>query len=259
MNKEEENNEINVIMKDSSKKIKICYKNKKHLIIDVNDCFIQFGYELDTYMQLGIFNMHFKNFPIKNNKDKAKACVFILSKIVFNREIPKYTERYIFNKKDDVEYKYGNAELPNSEELHSILKEFKNSHIQKEISYKCKYKRDVIVVCLYHFISRGYVLKECPICSEFFLTNTPKDKYCKRNNNYCSKKAHSVKTLQKRNSNPIQKYNKRIRDMLENRKDGIDIDIYREDYERVKLEYDEKQLLEWLKEKHKNYLIKKEK
>lgn len=121
--------------------------------------------------------------------------------------------------------------------------------------YECKTETDIISACIYHFISKGYILKFCNNCKHWFIGKGKKgccSSECEKeyNQKYESKKISNEKIRQKK---PIPKKLKQIRDML-GRRNTNEKEIFEKDLLNFKNNNPtEDQLLNYLSQEHDRY------
>ena len=98
----------------------------------------------------------------------------------------------------------------------SIEKTYNKFKNDKVYSHRFTTNKELISIILFHFITHGYILKQCIICDNFFITKDNKNKCCSEE---CRKKRHSHRSIEYKDNNPLQKEKANIRDMLKARAD----------------------------------------
>lgn len=133
-----------------------------------------------------------------------------------------------------------------------IKKEYEKFKKEKKYTYEFKTRNELISILIYHYITHNFKIKQCPICSNFFITKSDKIKYC---SDSCNKKNNSIREMKRRKDNPIVSLDKKITDMLSIRNDIESEDLYneyRKEFDINKNKYSEKGMIKWLEQKHKS-------
>lgn len=211
----------------------------KHQKLNVNDLIKNSGIIEDKLLQQ--FN-YFYNYIVNELKLKREFALkkVISSNLSFNRRIPLH---YV---KEFGDYSlYDDKEKIESQILNSI-----NDDVVT--LYYCNDRTDWVIACLYHFLKSEYSLKKCPQCNNWFLEKKKKIIYC---SDSCNKKNKSIREMKRRENNPIVAMDKKIRDMLDSRNTD-ELYKYISDYKMYKEKYNDEELLNWLQQEHKNYLVR---
>jgi len=224
-----------VIIFDLDDSMDITIVNEKGRInLNVNDIFDEIKESNSTYTHLGMFETVF-NYCKENNFNNKDSCLYILnSNLCLSKKIPPSTVEYIsihYNK-----YQITNWEIPSSKELDKIFENISDNSFKIKITYECKTRIDIFTACLFHFVSRGHILKVCPHCKKWFLTKSRNDQvYCDRNspqypNMNC---VRAIKHIRQLSSNTeVDKKIKSVRQMIYNK--GNDTKPFNEECKKWK-------------------------
>ena len=233
-----------VKLNEENLNMKIMINNKKYIIF--------FNSLMGEY-QLFSFGTFVDYFYIIHNKMKnsnaTTSRLILTSNLCFDHRIPPHE----LSIKNDIDL------ISNDEEIEKMACKLLNGNIIT--TYHCKTINDLFSASLYHFISRGFYLRNCLECGKWFVT--------KGKNNYCSlmcekksKEHRKEKKSQKeilRQKQPVQRELLRIRAMLKRRDNGTrkELSEFNNRYNVVKNKLDNKQLLKWLQDEHVKLKIKK--
>jgi len=204
--------------------------------------------DMNTNFSIGTFEGYFSYIKNELGKSDDESCKIVLSSnLCLSKKIPLYDVTH----KNELDLSCGVEDIKN----------ICNKLIKSDIvtTFYCDNDTDVITACLFYFVSKGYILKNCPNCHQWFLEKKAKVKYCSRTNEKnmtCLQQHNSAKEMERRESNPIVALDKKIRDRLSNRATN-DIEQYIIEYERTREKYNDKELKKWLEEKDNYYLIRK--
>lgn len=204
--------------------------------ISVNEILRNFwnGNDIQLKMQLTTFYEYFYKM-CKDTKLKPIICCNKTMQMC-NLQIPQL-------KNDNI-----NLDTDNSQ----IKKEYEEFVKEKKFTYEFKTRNELISILIYHYITNNFKIKQCPICSNFFITRNDKIKYC---SDTCNKKNNSIREMKRRKDNPIVSLDKKITDMLSIRNDIESETLYneyRKEFDINKNKYSEKEMISWLEQKHKS-------
>jgi len=203
---------------------------------------------MNIYFALGTFKAYYDELKKSRLLKTEQICKILLtSKLFPSHRIPSNYQLL----KTDIDLSNG------TDKIEKIALRLFNTPINT--IYECKNNEDIISACLYHYITKGYILKYCANCENWFLGKGKKEccsTKCK--NEYDKKyKTHKVNLEKQRIQQPIPRKLKQIRQMLEKRNTS-DKEIFESELRIFKENNptDEK-LLNWLNNKHNELKIKK--
>lgn len=201
-------------------------------------------------LDIGTFESYYSYIKDKLKQPSEVACRIVLSSdLCFSHRIPPFE----INTKNNIDL---------SKSLNDVDKTSKEL-LKSDIitTYYCDenemFMKDLLSACLYHFTCSGYLIKQCPMCKNFFLEKNKRIQFC---SDVCRKKHNSNKEMQRRKDNPIVALDKKIRDMFSVRGDmesEAEFEKYTQEYSKLKKKLNDDNLLKWLKEQHNNYLRRK--
>lgn len=204
--------------------------------INVNEILKDFwnGNDIQLKMQFATFYEYFYKMCEETELDSFTCCNITMQ--MCNFHIPQI--------------KIGKINL--NTDIGQIKKEYEMFKKYKKYSYEFKTRNELISILIYHYITHNFKIKQCPICSNFFITRNNKIKYC---SDTCNKKNNSIREMKRRKDNPIVSLDKKITDMLSIRNDIESEDLYneyRKEFDINKNKYSKKEMINWLEQKHKS-------
>jgi len=200
-----------------------------------------------TTFDIGTFEAYYSYIKNKLGKSAIESCKVVLSSdLCLSKKIPLY----------DITQKNNLNLSSNLDDIGNISNKLINSDLIT--TYYCENDIDILTACLFHFVSNGYLVRQCSNCKKWFLTKDRRSKYCDRTNDKnmtCLQQHNSQRELNRR-KDPAIALDKKIRDRLDKRSSD-EINIYIAEYDKVKSKCNEVEMLNWLKEQDKKYLKRK--